>query len=857
MAGVMALLRQGRPSWSVEELKALAMNTADHDLFTGLNLTGKKYGVARVGAGRVDVPNALADDAVAFADDGSGKVSVSFGAVEVAGTLQLDRTVRVENKGETPATYAIAYDPRTTIPGVSYSFPDGGAVTVPAGGSATFRVRLDADASLMHNTHDATIDLLQGGNPRQWVSEASGLITLTPGSGTPLRVPVYAAARPASSMTTAQGDLLFSTGAGSTTLNLAGTGVSTGALGANEHNSVVTPLELALVSPLADLAPGVSELARDADLRYVGVTAARRAASNPSRVNNSTIYFGVVTHGNWSTAATEEGINIFIDTDRNGTDDFALFNTRLTDSDVFVSALQPLPSGPASVQGFTNVFGATVPTALFNSNVLVLPVVASALGMGASTRFNYHITTTSRFWGGVDSTGTLTYDYAYPGVDFLGGAAVNPVFTDQPGGTIPATLDATAFTANASQGVLLLHHYNATGARAQVLPVVVKQSTTLTLDPVSAQYSDPFSLTAHVSPATNGSHTPQGSVEFFVAGVSVGTATPNASGDATLSGIANLRDLGPYLVGATYTSSDGYFAGGTGSGALTVTQEDARATYMGQQLVSTSAATSSTASVGLSASVRDITADAGDPAYDPAAGDIRKATVRFVNRDAGDATLCTATAVQLVDAADPKTGTAACTWIASLGAADAIHVTVGIVVGGHYIRDASADDAVVTVARPGTGSIAGGGYIVNSSSAGAYAGDGGAKTSFDLNAKAMKNGGQVKGHVDVVVQSGGKTYRVESDAISSLATTADTSKTGAASFSGKATLTDVTNRASPVTVEAHATVEVVMTDRGEPGANDSIGLTLWSETNRLLYSSNWNGSTTVEQKLGGGNLQVR
>ena len=83
VAGVMALLRSAHPTWSVEQLKALAMNTAGHDLFTGLGQTGDKYGVARVGAGRVDVPAALGNQVVAFDRDGAGAVSVSFGALEV------------------------------------------------------------------------------------------------------------------------------------------------------------------------------------------------------------------------------------------------------------------------------------------------------------------------------------------------------------------------------------------------------------------------------------------------------------------------------------------------------------------------------------------------------------------------------------------------------------------------------------------------------------------------------------------------------------------------------------------------------------------------------------------------------
>ena len=50
---------------------------------------------------------------------------------------------------------------------------------------------------------------------------------------------------------------------------------------------------------------------------------------------------------------------------------------------------------------------------------------------------------------------------------------------------------------------------------------------------------------------------------------------------------------------------------------------------------------------------------------------------------------------------------------------------------------------------------------------------------------------------------------------------------------------------------------MVMTDKGEPGSADSISFTVWDKDGRLLFSSNWDGVQSVEQVLGGGNIQVR
>jgi hypothetical protein len=49
---------------------------------------------------------------------------------------------------------------------------------------------------------------------------------------------------------------------------------------------------------------------------------------------------------------------------------------------------------------------------------------------------------------------------------------------------------------------------------------------------------------------------------------------------------------------------------------------------------------------------------------------------------------------------------------------------------------------------------------------------------------------------------------------------------------------------------------VTMTDKGEPGSGDTFAITLYDGSNNLLFSSNWNGTQTIEQVLGGGNTVV-
>ncbi|MFV9505024.1 MAG: S8 family serine peptidase [Oscillochloridaceae bacterium umkhey_bin13] len=495
IAGAMALLRQQYPTWSVEELKALVMNTAGNDLFTGVNRTGTKFAPQRVGAGRVDVPEAMANQVIAFDAARPEGVNVSFGFVEVPALLEVERTVRVVNKGTSAATYAIGYDPRTEVPGVSYSFPDGDSVTVAPGGTATFRVWLTADPSLMTNARDSTVSAVNGGNPRHWLNEAAGLITLTPTTGSALRLPVYAVVRPASQMTTRESTIVADATSFTTTLTLDGTPVGDGILGdTNRHNSLVTAFELQGISPqLASLPNGVPASADGVDLQYIGV------ATNAAQ---TTAYFAISTWSDLGTLASDNEFDVYIDVNNDAIDDFVLFTTRLTSSDVFVTALINLNAGTsATVQGFTNIFNANTPTATMNNNVLVMPVSIAALGLPTgSTSFNYYVISFSRFAAGVIDAyppqGYLSFDFANRGVNMVGLSGF-PLYIGQPGNEIAVGYNEANYLTNNSRGVLLLHHYNTSGTRAQVVPIVAE----LELDaPAAKTYGDaPFVITATAS----------------------------------------------------------------------------------------------------------------------------------------------------------------------------------------------------------------------------------------------------------------------------------------------------------------------------------------------------------------------
>jgi hypothetical protein len=582
-------------------------------------------------------------------------------------------------------------------------------------------------------------------------------------------------------MGTAESDLLMTAPTGSSTLHLSGTGVATGPVGPNEYNSIVTPFELQADSPPATLPAGVSELARDADLHYVGATAARRLAGTPSKINNSTIFFAINTWQPWSTPATEEEFDVYIDTNNDGTDDYAAFNTRLTDSDVFVTALYNYSTRFSTTQGFTNVFSSNTPSAVYNNNVLIMPVNVTGTSSGLAfpagvTRFHYRVESFSRFWGTIDSTPSVTYDYANPGIDFTGGLVGVPTTADLPGGTIPAAYDQSVLTANGTLGVLLFHHYNATGT-AQVLPLATPQTTTTTVDNVSVQYSDKFTLTAHVAPTTNGTHQIGGSVTFSVGGSTVGSANVDASGTATLPGIPNPRPAGPYNITATFTPADAYFLSSSGAATLTVTKEDATVSFAAGNpaalQVSAPGGSLNTNALQLVVAVREKQPDS--PAVSSAAGDINNAGLSLtLTPVAGGSPIPLSCTSSVSGTGYSAVKTFTCK---NPGPLSVNTYEVGATVTGNFYAGSDAD--AFTVYDPSLGFATGGGTFVL----------GGNKVNFGFTMKYNKGGTNLQGtFIAVRHHADGTSARMKANSLGGLALQSS-GGCGIATFNGKATYT--------------------------------------------------------------------
>jgi hypothetical protein len=336
-----------------------------------------------------------------------------------------------------------------------------------------------------------------------------------------------------------------------------------------------------------------------------------------------------------------------------------------------------------------------------------------------------------------------------------------------------------------------------------------------------------------------------------------GDGTATVSGEVHVRPDANLALAGNQPYTPTFTVTDPAGASDSGYGSITVNKEDALAYYTGALFASTSSASSNTGTVTLSATVKDITAE--QPGTDPDEGDIRKAKVSFINRDSNTLiTGCTNLTPGLVSGSDIKVGTVTCNWTASTGSQDSTDFTIGVIVNDHYDRNAATDNTVVTLSKPlGTNFITGGGYLVNQNSAGSVAGGAGQKTNFGFNVKYNKSGTNLQGRINIIVRNGGRVYQVKGNAMSSLVANNSNPSARTATFNGKSNITDITNPLAPISLGGNATLQVTMTDRGEPGSTDSIGISVWNGSGGLWFSSLWNGTKTLEQVLGGGNLVVR
>jgi uncharacterized repeat protein (TIGR01451 family) len=515
VAGVMALLKQIHPDWSVEELKALAMNGASHDLAFAPG--GALWPMSRVGAGRVDPPNSAVNGSVAFNAGDAGAVSAAF-FNEIVGTQSITKTIRVENKGTTSVTYDVGILNRADAPGVSFSLPGGSSLTLPAGESALVDVMLTGNSSTMTRTKEATISAVQAVTVpaslafaigRHYLTEESALLTFSVSGVEKMRVPLFSAARAASTMAGPTAIVTGGAPTGSTTIPLTGADVCTGVLGAGPVCTATHPQVQSLVSPfeLQVVSPRNPALNPEHDLQYAGVAA-----------DATRIWFGLSTWGDWSSLQQTQFI-VYIDNNLDGVYDRQIGHASTgnlsrtffgggagqSDTDAHVVSVVQPPSSffntlAAGVPNLLNRLAPnTIDVPLYNTNVLFMGALPAQLGLAnVNAPFRYKIETCpgnapwcQQFFGfhNDEALGPFTWSGAARGLDFNNGSNLLP---DLNGGSIPVTWNVANMTANNSRGALLLHHHNVAGRRTQIVPLDTALQTDLAVTAGSAPANPPL-----------------------------------------------------------------------------------------------------------------------------------------------------------------------------------------------------------------------------------------------------------------------------------------------------------------------------------------------------------------------------
>ena len=446
----------------------------------------------------MDLDPASKANVIAYNADVPGAVSVSFGSVDVpidSAFTPLVHTVNVVNKGATDQSFDVAFvSTGTDVPGVTFTVPP--SVTVPGttnsggtttDGAATITVTLNADPTQMLHTHDPSIALVQSGAVREYKSEATGYITLTPttAGGTPIRLVVYALPRPVSTSHAISANLPLTADSGTLGLPFTGAGVDNEASDSETNIvSLLKIMELQYVGP-GQFFDGLDDAA--AQIEYVGISSDYVAEGND--LSKTVFNFGIVTYGDHAAPdANTFEYDVYVDT--SGSTSFNpgyVFYNNLAGvqgsyTNVYFPTVVDFANGTEGPNYFANGFSSTgVDTNIFNTNVLTEPVAASAFGLTAvsGSVIRYQI---NAYYEGIliSQSPILTYDAANPGLiepapdlsvladgtfGFSVGIEPSVDIDSGTGDTRTLNYSNVNLRANRSQGALAIHYHNADGAR--------------------------------------------------------------------------------------------------------------------------------------------------------------------------------------------------------------------------------------------------------------------------------------------------------------------------------------------------------------------------------------------------------
>ncbi|MBM7787119.1 S8 family peptidase [Tenggerimyces flavus] len=453
VAGSAALLRQAYPKRDPLEIKAALQNNADTDiLINPVTQPGVLAEISRVGAGEVRV-DAAADAKVAAWDDDEPTAGLSFGFQPANDDVVVRKTVRVRNYSSQSRTFQLGssfrYANDEANGAVELDTP--ASVTVPGNRTKTFRVtmRIDADKlpdwGLDSGPNGATGSLLAG-------NEYDGYLTLSH-QGEQISLPWHVLPHRNADIEADEVVRLRNGAASVQIRNVTRSG---------------QPGELAVFGlmgqspriPKAELPkPGGNRAV--VDLRSTGV-----------RAGGDVMQFAVNTFNEHEHASAPGQFRIQLDTNRDGTADWTVFNADLTVGSTGqydgrnVVWIQQVGSTTANAFFFTD--------ADLNSANTILTVPLAAVGLTPTTTFDYTVQGVDSYFTNAvtDQIAGLTFTPSTPRFvpslyDFTVAAGART--------TLGVSAPAGGAAASPSQtGLLLMKRDAPDGAEADVVKVVAQ-----------------------------------------------------------------------------------------------------------------------------------------------------------------------------------------------------------------------------------------------------------------------------------------------------------------------------------------------------------------------------------------------
>jgi subtilisin family serine protease len=395
VAGSAALLIHAYPQRPPAEIKAILMNTANTDVFTNpATLPGALAPVSRFGGGEVRAVQALSGKTAAW-DAKTNAGSLSFGYEPASDVIELARRVTVKNYSNARRTYVVTprfrYDSDASSGAIHFSAP--ASVTVPAHDTRTFRVAITIDPVRLPvwNVNGGP----QGGNGSllQGV-EFDGYIGIADDFDE-IQLAWHVLPHKAADVVPDRTAVKLVKGAGSLEL------VNDGAV--NGRVEVFSLTGTSRKIPKADL-PDPGDNFAVVDLKAVGVRSVT-AGGQPA------VQFGITTNGARSHPNYPAEFDILIDTNRDGTFDYAVFNLEnggfaLTGQNII--AVANLATNTAIARFFAD--------ADVDSSNLIATALLADLGLTPESQFDFSVLAFDNYFTGVltDAIDGMTYTLAAP-----------------------------------------------------------------------------------------------------------------------------------------------------------------------------------------------------------------------------------------------------------------------------------------------------------------------------------------------------------------------------------------------------------------------------------------------------------